>query len=136
VASADIPKVFKFTELTQVTAIPTTMFTLKSPPTEENPLVFKGFVKGYRHLEWHHVNGVRPAFLDLPIASGDWSGLYIHVATLKGGTLEFDHIPNKVTWGDVMDFLHELSPTGSNFDNPEESDEFFDVQFSLCYSQL
>lgn len=41
-----------------------------------------------------------------------------------------------MTWGDIMEFLHTLHPTGTHFDVPEEEDEFFDVAFSLCYSSL
>lgn len=71
----------------EVTGIPDTMFTLETPLTEEDPFFFIGFVKGYRSLEYlHYIHGGKPAFLELPIATGDWSDVWVHVATLKGGT--------------------------------------------------
>lgn len=120
----------------QIIGIPVTMFTLKTPPSQEKPLFFSGYVKGYRTLEYHHVNGERPAFLDLSLASGDWSTAWVHVLTLEGDTLEHKQLYNKVTWGDVMDLLVTLHPTGTHFDVPEGEDEFFDVGISLCYSEL
>lgn len=129
--SADISKVRP-----QVASIPG-MFTLKTPPTEKNALFFTGFVKGNRSLDYlYSIHGGKPAFLEMPIASGDWSGVWVHVATLKGGTREEKQLPGKVTWGDITDFLHALHPTGYHFDVLEEEDEFFDVAFSLCYSSL
>jgi hypothetical protein len=107
--SADIPKVRP-----EVTGIPDTMFTLKTPLTEEDPFFFIGFVKGYRSLDYlYYIHGGKPAFLDLPIATGDWSDVWVHVATLKGGTRKEKQLPGKVTWGDIMEFLHALHPTGT-----------------------
>jgi hypothetical protein len=143
VTSADFPKVIRYTDLPQVTAIPATMFTLKSAPTKDDAFYFDGVVKGYSTLDNHYVNGEKPAFLDLPIASGDWSGVRLYVFTLKGRTTKTIRLFGKVTWGRVLKRLHQHHPTGTyhdvaveDDDEPENYWEFFKVGFSLMYSSL
>lgn len=141
--TADIPKVTKHTDLPQVTVIPATMFTLKSAPTSKSAFYFSGIVKGCSTFDRHCVNGEKPAFLELPIASGDWSGVLVYVCTLEGRTRETIRLFGKVTWGEVLERLYQDHPTGTYFDVDAEDDddpdnywEFFSVGFSLMYSEL
>ena len=143
VTGADINKDLKYIALPQVNVIPATMFTLKSAPTKKSAFYFSGVVKGYSTFDRHCVNGEKPAFFELPIASGDWSGVRIYVFTLKSRTKKRIRLFGKVTWGEVLERLYQYHPTGTNYDvDPEDDDdpdnywELFKVGFTLMYSEL
>jgi hypothetical protein len=143
VTSADIYKDLTYIDLPRVTVIPATMFTLESAPTRKSAFYFSGVVKGYSTLDRHCVNGEQPAFLELPIASGDWSGVRIFIFTRQGRVKKMIRLFGRVTWGRVLKRLHQYHPTGTCYNvDPEEDDdpdnyrEFFKVGFSLEYGDL
>lgn len=115
------------------------MFTLESAPKRGDAFYFSGVVKGYTTFNRHCVNGEKPAFIELPIASGDcWSGVRVRLLTLKGRTRKKIRFFHKATWGEVLEELYPEHPTGTYHDVDEEDDddpdnywEFYKVEFEL-----
>ena len=115
------------------------MFTLKVAPTQKSPFYFSGVVSGYSTLETYYDNGEeKPAFLDQPIASGDWEGALVSLRTREGRISDCFHFFGKVTWAEFLARLHACHPTGTSFDFDEEENdragvywEYFDIEGSL-----
>ena len=142
VTSADIYKDLKYVHLPKVTVIPATMFTLESASTNKSAFYFSGVVKGYSIFDRHCVNGEKPAFLELPIAFGDWSGVRVFIFTRKGRTRKTVRLFGEVTWSQALGRLYQYHPTGTYFDvDPEDDDPhnywgFFKVGLSPTYGEL